>query len=86
MSSASKFVTVATMAIVLTVGVLVSRTVTDEQLQAMEQCEPQCQLGAPLFHVPGPAEFAATALLVIGVALLVSSVTAGWPISSAQFR
>jgi len=76
-SSASKLLTVVTMGITLAVGVSVFRTVTDEQLQAMEQCERACNLGAPLFS--GHWEFIVPAFLFLLVLLAVTSLTAGWP-------
>lgn len=75
-SSAPKAITVVTIGVTVTVSVLTYRTVTQEQLNAMEQCAPNCEFGAPLISLP---EFAFTAFLVLAVVLVASSLVSGWP-------
>jgi len=77
-------VTLLTVAAVSATGVLVAKRVTQEQLNAMEQCVPACQTGNPLLS--GPWEIIAPVLLLVSVALMITSVVSGWPVAGAQMR
>jgi len=69
---------IATLIIGLAVVGLVGREVVDAQRDALEQCAPGCELGAPLFGHVGPVEGAIVAGVLLAAAIVPLLVRRRW--------